>query len=200
MEGADALADCDLDVLVVPVADQPGSGSGAGLHGGTAWEWLATRPGPSRVRGRWPATVDDRHPDEEVRWQGRVLGYPRGSSRGGSRFTVSGLDRARPSMMTRQGAVRFRDRGSLTSVPLCKLAGHGAVAPGGRGVVEVLPGVDGDHREPARLRRSRPTVTPSARTKNACEALSGADEFGKLIQTWLLAAAAVIAAGIVIAG
>ena len=60
--------------------------------------------------------------------------------------------------------------------------------------------VDRHHRTPAMLRRSRPMVMPSARTKNAGQPLSGADEFGQLIHTWLQAAAVVIAAGIVMPG
>jgi hypothetical protein len=47
---------------------------------------------------------------------------------------------------------------------------------------------------PGTLRRSRPVVMPSARTKNAGHALCGAEEFGQLIQTWLQAAAAAMAA------
>jgi hypothetical protein len=41
---------------------------------------------------------------------------------------------------------------------------------------------------------------PSARTKKAGQQLSGAEELGQLIQTWLAAAAAVIAAGMVMPG
>ena len=55
-------------------------------------------------------------------------------------------------------------------------------------------------RTPGTLRRSRPIVTPSALTKNAGHMLSGVEEFEQLIQTWLEAAAAVIAAGMVIPG
>ena len=53
---------------------------------------------------------------------------------------------------------------------------------------------------PATLRRRRPVVTPSARTKNAGQQLCGAEVFGQLTQMWLEAAAAVMAAGIVIPG
>ena len=43
-------------------------------------------------------------------------------------------------------------------------------------------------------------MTPSARTKNAGQQLSRADELLQLIQMWLLAAAACMLAGIVISG
>jgi hypothetical protein len=53
---------------------------------------------------------------------------------------------------------------------------------------------------PETFRRSRPIVIPSARTKKAGQALSRADEFAQLIQTWFAAAAAVMEAGMVIPG
>ena len=43
-------------------------------------------------------------------------------------------------------------------------------------------------------------MTPSARTTKDGHRLWRAEEFGQLIQTWLLAAAAVIPAGIVMPG
>jgi hypothetical protein len=55
-------------------------------------------------------------------------------------------------------------------------------------------------RIPGTFRRSLPIVMPSARTKKAAHRLCGALESGQLIQTWLRAAAVVIAAGIVIPG
>ena len=64
VEGADALADCYQDVLVVPVADQPGFGIwGRAFTGGIRVEWLGD---PARAQeghvaaGR--ATVDHRQP------------------------------------------------------------------------------------------------------------------------------------------
>lgn len=57
-----------------------------------------------------------------------------------------------------------------------------------------------DSSIPGMFRRSRPVIMPSARTKNAGQQLCGAEEFGQLIQTWLQAAAAVVAAGMVMPG
>jgi len=50
------------------------------------------------------------------------------------------------------------------------------------------------------FRRKRPVMTPSGRTKKLGQQLSRADVLLQLIQTWLLAAAACIAAGIVMPG
>jgi hypothetical protein len=50
------------------------------------------------------------------------------------------------------------------------------------------------------LRRSRPVVMPSARTKKAGQQPRGGDELGQLIQMWLTAAAVIMAAGLVIPG
>jgi hypothetical protein len=55
-------------------------------------------------------------------------------------------------------------------------------------------------RTPGVLRRGRPVVMPSARTKKAGQQLSRADEFGQLIHMWLQAAAVVMAAGMVMPG
>jgi hypothetical protein len=78
VEGADALADSYLDVLVVPVADQPGFGIwGRAFTGGIRVEWLGN---PARIQeGPWPLAAQEwtiASPYEEVRWQGRVLRVP----------------------------------------------------------------------------------------------------------------------------
>ena len=78
VEGADALADCYRDVLVVPVADQPGFGIwGRAFTGGIRVEWLGN---PARAQeGPWPLAAQQwtiASPYEEVRWQGRVLRVP----------------------------------------------------------------------------------------------------------------------------
>jgi hypothetical protein len=53
---------------------------------------------------------------------------------------------------------------------------------------------------PATFRLSLPVVTPSARTKKAGQQLWRAEELGQLNHMWLEAAAAVMAAGMVMAG
>jgi len=78
VEGADALADSYQDVLVVPVADDPGFGIwGRAFTGGIRVEWLGN---PARVQeGPWPLAAQTwtiASPFEEVRWQGRVLRVP----------------------------------------------------------------------------------------------------------------------------
>jgi len=78
VEGADALADSYQDVLVVPVADDPGFGIwGRAFTGGIRVEWLGN---PARApEGPWPLAAQQwtiASPYEEVRWQGRVLRVP----------------------------------------------------------------------------------------------------------------------------
>ena len=72
-----------------------------------------------------------------------------------------------------QKLVRSSDRGSLTNSPLCSVP---AVARGRHAPVEsysssVVSTVDSS--TPATLLLSLPVVTPSARTKNAGQQLSG---------------------------
>jgi hypothetical protein len=78
VEGADALGDCYRDVLVVPVADQPGFGIwGRAFTGGIRVEWLGN---PAQAQeGPWPLAAQEwtiASPYEEVRWQDRVLRVP----------------------------------------------------------------------------------------------------------------------------
>jgi hypothetical protein len=78
VEGADALADRYRDVLVVPVADDPGFGIwGRAFTGGIRVEWLGN---PARIQeGPWPLAAQTwtiASPFEEVCWQGRVLRAP----------------------------------------------------------------------------------------------------------------------------
>jgi hypothetical protein len=78
VEGADALGDSYRDVLVVPVADEPGFGIwGRAFTGGIGVEWLGN---PARVQdGPWPLAAQQwtiASPFEEVTWQNRVLRVP----------------------------------------------------------------------------------------------------------------------------
>lgn len=78
VEGADALGDSYRDVLVIPVADDPGFGIwGRAFTGGIRVEWLGN---PARVQqGPWPLAAlawTIASPFEEVCWQGRVLRVP----------------------------------------------------------------------------------------------------------------------------
>jgi hypothetical protein len=78
VEGADALGDSYRDVLVIPVADEPGFGIwGRAFTGGICVEWLGN---PVRVQeGPWPLDAQQwtvASPFEEVSWEGRVLRVP----------------------------------------------------------------------------------------------------------------------------
>jgi hypothetical protein len=78
VEGAGVLGDCYRDVLVVPVAEQPGFGIwGRAFTGGIRVEWLGN---PARVQeGPWPLAAQEwtiASPYEEIRWQGRILRVP----------------------------------------------------------------------------------------------------------------------------
>jgi hypothetical protein len=78
VEGADALGDCYREVLVVPVADDPGFGIwGRAFTGGIRVEWLGN---PARAQpGPWPLAAQSwtiASPFEEVRWQNRALRVP----------------------------------------------------------------------------------------------------------------------------
>jgi hypothetical protein len=78
VEGADALGDSYRDVLVVPVADDPGFGTwGRAFTGGIRVEWLGTRArvqeGPSPLAAaQWSIAS----PFEEVCWENRILRVP----------------------------------------------------------------------------------------------------------------------------
>jgi hypothetical protein len=78
VEGADALGDSYQDVLVVPVADEPGFGRwGRAFAGGICVEWLGT---PARAaQGPWPLAAAQwsiASPFEEVCWEKRLLRVP----------------------------------------------------------------------------------------------------------------------------
>jgi hypothetical protein len=78
VEGTDELADCYQDVLVVPVADEPGFGRwGRAFAGGICVEWLGTPAGASE--GPWPLAAAQwsiASPFEEVCWEKRLLRVP----------------------------------------------------------------------------------------------------------------------------
>lgn len=78
VEGADALGDSYRDVLVVPVADEPGFGIwGRAFTGGICVEWLGVPAGAQE--GPWPldaAKWSIASPFEEIRWQSRTLRVP----------------------------------------------------------------------------------------------------------------------------
>jgi hypothetical protein len=78
LEGADALGDSYRDVLVVPVATEPGFGRwGRAFTGGIRVEWLGT---PARVQeGPWPLAAAEwsvASPFDEVRWENWSLRVP----------------------------------------------------------------------------------------------------------------------------
>ena len=78
VEGADALGDAYRDVLVVPVADEPGFGTwGRAFTGGIRVEWLGN---PARAQqGPWPLDAQRwtiASPFEEISWESRVLRVP----------------------------------------------------------------------------------------------------------------------------
>jgi hypothetical protein len=78
VEGAGALGDSYRDVLVVPVADEPGFGIwGRAFISGICVEWLGN---PVRNQaGQWPLAAQSwtiANPFDEVSWQGRVLRLP----------------------------------------------------------------------------------------------------------------------------
>jgi hypothetical protein len=78
VEGADALADSYQDVLVIPVADEPGFGIwGRAFTRGIRVEWVGN---PARVQdGPWPLAAvkwSIASPFEEIHWEGRVLRVP----------------------------------------------------------------------------------------------------------------------------
>lgn len=78
LEGADVLGDCYHDVLVVPVADQPGFGRwGRAFTGGVCVEWLGN---PASVQeGPWPLAASAwsvASPFEEVSWGEWILRVP----------------------------------------------------------------------------------------------------------------------------
>jgi hypothetical protein len=78
VEGADALGDSYQDVLVVPVADEPGFGRwGRAFTGGICVEWLGT---PARAQeGPWPLAAAEwsiASPFEKVCWERRLLRVP----------------------------------------------------------------------------------------------------------------------------
>ena len=114
-------------------------------------------------------------------------------------------EEAHPKAMETDGGPGYRaflslDRGSLTTVPLCSSplsarSRHAAVEWYSFWSVSTV-----EITTPGRLRRARPMVMPSARTKKAGQALSGEEELGQLIHMWFDAAAAVMAAGMVMPG
>jgi hypothetical protein len=78
LQGADALGDSYRDVLVVPVATEPGFGRwGRAFTGGIRVEWLGT---PARVQeGPWPLAAAEwsvTSPFDEIRWENRSLRVP----------------------------------------------------------------------------------------------------------------------------
>jgi hypothetical protein len=78
VEGADALGDSYREVLVVPVAYDPGFGIwGRAFAGGIRVEWLGN---PAMVQeGPWPLAAQKwtiASPFEEVSWESRVLRVP----------------------------------------------------------------------------------------------------------------------------
>jgi hypothetical protein len=78
LEGADALGESYRDVLVVPVATEPGFGRwGRAFIGGIRVEWLGT---PAGVReGPWPLAAAEwsvASPFDEIRWENRSLRVP----------------------------------------------------------------------------------------------------------------------------
>jgi hypothetical protein len=77
-EGADALGESYRDVLVVPVATEPGFGRwGRAFIGGIRVEWLGT---PTAVQeGPWPLAAAEwsiASPFDEIRWENRTLRVP----------------------------------------------------------------------------------------------------------------------------
>jgi len=77
-EGADALGESYRDVLVVPVATEPGFGRwGRAFTGGIRVEWLGT---PTAVQeGPWPLAAAEwsvASPFDEIRWENRTLRVP----------------------------------------------------------------------------------------------------------------------------
>jgi len=77
-EGADALGESYRDVLVVPVATEPGFGRwGRAFTGGIRVEWLGT---PTAVQeGPWPLAAADwsvASPFDEVSWEDQTLRVP----------------------------------------------------------------------------------------------------------------------------
>lgn len=78
VEGADTLGDSYRDVLVVPVADEPGFGLwGRAFTEGICVEWLGS---PARAQeGSWPLDASQwsvAGPFEEVSWERRLLRVP----------------------------------------------------------------------------------------------------------------------------
>jgi hypothetical protein len=78
VEGADVLGDSYRDVLVVPVADDPGFGIwGRAFTRGIRVEWLGN---PARAQdGPWPLAAAEwsiASPFEEVSWEKRLLRVP----------------------------------------------------------------------------------------------------------------------------
>lgn len=78
VDGAHALGDSYRDVLVVPVADDPGFGIwGRAFTGGIRVEWLGNPA--SAHDGPWPLAAQQwtvASPFEEVSWEGRLLRVP----------------------------------------------------------------------------------------------------------------------------
>jgi hypothetical protein len=78
LEGADALGESYRDVLVVPVATEPGFGRwGRAFTGGIRVEWLGQ---PARVQeGPWPLNAAEwsvASPFDEIWWESRSLRVP----------------------------------------------------------------------------------------------------------------------------
>jgi hypothetical protein len=78
MEGADALGEAYRDVLVVPVATEPGFGRwGRAFTGGIRVEWLGTTA--SVQEGPWPLNAAEwsiASPFDEIWWENRSLRVP----------------------------------------------------------------------------------------------------------------------------
>lgn len=78
LEGTDALGEAYRDVLVVPVATEPGFGRwGRAFTGGIRVEWLGT---PTRIQeGPWPLNAAEwsiASPFDEICWENRSVRVP----------------------------------------------------------------------------------------------------------------------------